>query len=62
MKAEVKKIKSIWVVIVNDETFEFDNLIDAEKKLRIIGRAESDGYLIRKDFKNNKLIEEMFIG
>ena len=62
MKAELKKVTSKWIVTVGEEHFEFDNLADAEKKLERVIRAELDGYLIRKDYSGNKLIEEMFIG
>jgi hypothetical protein len=61
MKTELKKITSKWIIEIGEELHEYDNLISAEKKFLSVIRSESEGYLIRKDYEDDKLIEEILI-
>jgi hypothetical protein len=61
MNTKIKKITSKWIVEVGEETFEYDNLFDAEKKFLNVLRAESEGYLIRKDYHKEELIDEILL-
>jgi len=62
MKTKINKITSKWVVEVGEEIFEFDNLLAAEKKFINVIRGEMEGYLIRKDYQGQELIEEILMG
>jgi hypothetical protein len=62
MKTKINKITSKWVVEVGEEIFEFDNLLAAEKRHLNIIKGELEGYLIRKDYKGEELIEEILVG
>jgi hypothetical protein len=62
METKIKKVTSKWVIEVGEEKFEYDNLLAAEKRHLNIIRGELEGYLIRRDYNGEELIEEILVG
>jgi hypothetical protein len=59
---KIKKVTSKWIIETNEGILEFDNLADAEKRFLNVIRGEMEGYLIRKDYIGEKLVEEILVG
>lgn len=56
------KIKYKYEVVNGEEIIECESLEQAEKKVKSLRSSELDCYLVRKEFKGDKLVEEMFVG
>jgi hypothetical protein len=56
------KIKSTFEIVINGESFPCTSLLEAEKKWKNAIKCESEAYIIRKDFKGEKLLETYFVG
>ena len=53
-------ITSKFEVVINGIVYEYDNLSEAEKKMRSAYKTESQRNLFRKEFKNGK-VQETFL-
>ena len=62
MTTKIKKTTTKYIVESSEGIFEFDDLERAEKKVKSLNRSELEGYLIKQEFLNNNLVEEIFIG
>jgi len=56
------KITYKYEVVNGEEVIEFDSLEQAERKLKSIRSLQPDSYIVRKEFNNDKLIEEYYVG
>lgn len=58
----IKTIKSKYIVEIGDEIFEYETLDLAERKIKNVYSMEAEGYLIRQDYEDDKLVNEFLIG
>jgi hypothetical protein len=56
------KIKSTFEIVINGVTYPCSSLLEAEKKFKSAIKCEAEAYVIRKDYKGEKLLETYFIG
>jgi hypothetical protein len=56
------KITYKYEVVYGEEVIECDSLEQAERKLKSMRSSELDCYMVRKELKDNKLIEEYYVG
>jgi hypothetical protein len=56
------KVTFKYEVVYGDEIFECDSLEQAERKLKSMRSSELECYMVRKEFQNNKLKEEYYVG
>ncbi len=56
------KVTFKYEVVYGDEIFECDSLEQAERKLKSMRGSELECYMVRKEFENNKLKEEYYVG
>lgn len=56
------KITYKYEVRYGEEIFECETLEQAERKLKSMRGSELDCYMVRKEFENNKLKEEFYVG
>jgi hypothetical protein len=57
------KITFKYEVVYGQEIFECSSLEEAERKVKSMRSSEIDGcYLVRKEYENNKLVEEWYVG
>jgi len=56
------KVTSKYEVVYGEEIFECQTLEEAERKLKSMRSSELECYMVRKEFKNNKLVEEWYVG
>ena len=62
MTTKIKKTTTKYIVESSEGVQEFNDLASAEKKVKSLNRSELEGYLIKQEFLNNNLVEEIFIG
>jgi hypothetical protein len=56
------KITCKYEVIYGEEVIECENLEIAERKLKSMRSSELECYMVKKEFRNNKLVEEWYVG
>lgn len=56
------KITYKYEVRFGEEVLECETLEQAERKLRSMRGQELECYMVRKEFENNKLKEEYYVG
>lgn len=56
------KITYKYEVVHGEEIFECESLEQAERKLKSMRSSELECYMVRKELKNDKLIEEYYVG
>jgi hypothetical protein len=56
------KITLKYEVVCGQEVFECESLEKAERKLKSLRSSELECYMVRKELKNNNLIEEYYVG
>jgi hypothetical protein len=56
------KVTFKYEVVYGDEIFECESLEQAERKLKSMRSSELECYLVRKEYENNKLKEEYYVG
>lgn len=57
MKRTVK-----FIIEVGEEVIECDSFEEAEKKMKNLIQAETEAYLIKKEYEDKVLIEETLMG
>ena len=56
------KVTFKYEVVYCDDIFECESLEQAERKLKSMRSSELECYLVRKEYENNKLKEEYYVG
>jgi hypothetical protein len=56
------KIKIKYEIEVNEEKIECESLEIAEKKMKSFLSQELEAYLIKKEYKGDKIINELLVG
>ena len=56
------KITTKYEIVLGEEVVECESLEQAERKLKSLRSSENDCYLVRKEFKDNNLVEEFYVG
>jgi hypothetical protein len=51
-----------FIIEVGEEVIECDSLEQAEKKMKNLIQAETEAYLIKKEYRDMELIEETLMG
>jgi len=56
------KVTCKYEIVYGEEIFECDSLEQAERKLKSMRSSELECYMVRKEYENNKLKEEYYVG
>ena len=56
------KVTFKYEFVYGDEIFECESLEQAERKLKSMRGSELECYMVRKEYENNKLKEEYYVG
>jgi hypothetical protein len=59
---KIKTIKSKYIVDIGGEVIEYETLELAERRIRSVYAMEVEGYLIRQEYEDDKLVNEFLIG
>ena len=62
MKKKISKIETKYIVEIGEEVFEYETLEQAERRLKSAISGELESYLIKKEYINGKLSEEILLG
>jgi hypothetical protein len=59
---KIKITKTKYIVEVSNETFEYDTFEAAERRIKGVYSSEIEGYLIKQEYEDDKLVNEFLIG